>query len=335
MGARKKSAPKRGSLAFSPRKRARSLNPTIKYWPNITSAEVKPLGFAGYKAGMAHIYYVEEYKYSPYVGQEVFAPVTVVETPPLFVIGLNVYEIDFVGNRLRLFKTAFSEEIPDIVKRRIVTISTATGKMNLEEIEKNLDKVSVVRLLVSTQPTKAGIHKKTPEVFEIQVGGGSSVKERFEYAVDKLGKELDVTEVFNPGDVIDVIAVTKGKGFQGPVKRWGIKLLSHKARKSRRKPGALGPWKPTATRYTVPLAGQTGFHRRTIYHIKIMDIRDSSEEEMWPFRRYGVLRSKYVLLKGSVPGPAKRLIKMRFTARPVDAEMTKPVNITYIYRPPH
>lgn len=336
MGARKKHAPKRGSLAFSPRKRARSLNPTIKFWPSITSTEVKPLGFAGYKAGMAHIYYVEEYKYSPYVGQEVFAPVTIVETPPLFVIGINAYVMDGVHNRLRLFKTAYAESVPDFVKRRIVTLSTATAKMNLEEIEKNLDMVKILRLLVSTQPIKAGIHKKTPEVFELQLGGGSSIQDQFNYAVGKLGGEVDVTEVFKPGDVIDVIAVTKGKGFQGPVKRWGIKLLSHKSRKSRRKPGALGPWKPSATKYTVPLGGQTGFHRRTIYHIKIMDIRNAEEEEgQWPFRRYGVLRSKYLLLKGSVPGPAKRLIKMRFTVRPVDEELMKPVTITYIYRPPH
>lgn len=336
MGARKKHAPKRGSLAFSPRKRARSLNPTIKFWPSITSAEVKPLGFAGYKAGMTHIYYVEEYKYSPYLGQEVFVPVTIVETPSLYVIGLNAYVIDGIHNRLRLFKTAYAESIPDIVRRRIVTISTATGKMNLEEIEKNIGNIAILRLLVSTQPIKAGIHKKTPEVFELQLGGGRGINERFKYAVDKLGSEVDVTEVFKPGDVIDVIAVTKGRGFQGPVKRWGIKLLSHKARKSRRKPGALGPWKPSATRYTVPLAGQTGFHRRTTYHIKIMDIRDASEEEgLWPFRRYGVLRSKYLVLRGSVPGPAKRLIKMRFTVRPVDKELMKPVNITYVYRPPH
>ncbi len=331
MGARKKHAPKRGSLAFSPRKRARSLNPVIKYWPKLDVEGVKPLGFAGYKAGMTHVFYIDNYQYSPYAGQEVFSAVTIVETPPLRVIGLTSYTVDTVNNRLVNFKTAYAEEVPPFVKRRIVTFSSATGKKNLEEIEANLDKIKVLRLLVSTQPVLAGIHKKTPEVFELQLGGSSSIEEKFNYAKERLGGEIPVDEVFKPGDVIDVIAVTKGKGFQGPVKRWGIKLLSHKARKSRRKPGALGPWKPTATRYTVPLAGQTGFHRRTIYHVKILDIKKPEDfDHPLSFRRYGMLRNQFLFLKGSVPGPAKRLIKMRFTVRPVREEFTQPVEITYI-----
>lgn len=331
MGARKKSAPKRGSLAFSPRKRARSLNPTIKYWPNINVEGVKPLGFAGYKAGMTHIYYIDNYKFSPHYGQEVFSAVTIVETPPLRVIGINAYVIDYVNNRLRLFKTAYAEDVPDFVRRRIVTFSSTNARRNLEEIESNIDNIKIIRLLVSMQPILAGIHKKTPEIFELQLGGISDIKDKFNYALEKLGGEITVDEVFNPGDVIDVIAITKGKGFQGPVKRWGIKLLSHKARKARRKPGALGPWKPSATRYTVPLAGQTGFHRRTIYHVKIMDIMEPGDfDHPLPFRRYGIIKSQFLLLKGSIPGPPKRLIKMRFTARPVREEMKTPVEITYI-----
>ncbi len=330
MGARKKHAPKRGSLAFSPRKRARSLNPTIKYWPILDVPGVKLLGFAGYKAGMSHIYYIENYENSPYLGQELFAPVTIVETPPLKVIGIVSYAIDYTKNALVTFKTAYAEEAPDFVKRRIVTYAPTNAGKNLEEIEANLDKIRILRLLVATQPILAGIHKKTPEVFEIQLGGRSTISEKFEYAKKVLGDEIRVDDVFKPGDIIDVIAVTKGKGFQGPVKRWGIKLLSHKARKSRRKPGALGPWKPSATRYTVPLAGQTGFHRRTIYHIKIMAIKQPDEfDHPLSFRRYGVIKSTFLLLKGSVPGPPKRLIKMRFTVRPVKEGLAKPVEITY------
>jgi large subunit ribosomal protein L3 len=331
MGARKKSAPKRGSLAFSPRKRARSLNPVIKFWPNVDVEETVPLGFAGYKVGMTHIFYVEIYKYSPYVGQEVFSPVTLIETPPLMVIGVSGYVVDVDSNRFIIYRTAYAEEVPDFVRRRIVTFSSSTSRKNLEDIESNLDNIKFIRLLVSTQPVLAGIHKKTPEVFEVQLGGKSSVEEKFEYAKSKLGEEIDIEEVFRSGDVIDVISVSRGKGFQGPVKRWGIKLLSHKSRKSRRKPGALGPWKPTATRYTVPLAGQTGFHRRTLYHVKIMGIKTAEEfDHPLSFSRYGVIKSKFVLLKGSVPGPAKRLVKMRFTSRPLAEEFKKPIEITYL-----
>lgn len=331
MGARKKHAPKRGSLAFSPRKRARSLNLPFKFWPSIDYEGVKPLGFAGYKAGMTHIFYIENYKYSPHAGQEVFSPVTIIETPPLKVIGLVGYTLDHINNRFTAVKTAYADEIPTFVKRRIVTLSTSTSKKNLEELESNIENIVILRLLLSTQPILAGIHKKTPEIFEIQLGGKSTIEEKFNYAKEKLGEDIDVEEIFNPGDVIDVMAVTKGKGFQGPVKRWGIKLLSHKSRKSRRKPGALGPWKPSATKYTVPLSGQTGFHRRTVYHVKIMAIKKPDDyEDQLSFRRYGVLKSKFLLLRGSVPGPSKRLIKMRFTVRKVRKEFTQPVEITYI-----
>ncbi len=331
MGARKKHAPKRGSLAFTPRKRAKSLNPDIKTWPKIDSPEPKLLGFSGYKAGMTHVYYIDEYQFSPYKGQEIFSAVTIVETPPLFMLGIVGYKIDKQANALRSAYTVVSEDFPENVKRRIKTLVGRDVTDKLSKLESMLDELAVLRMLVATQPTKAGIHKKKPEVFEIQIGGGSDIAQQFKYAVDILGKEVDVDDVFSPGDVIDVIAVTKGKGFQGPVKRWGIKLLSHKSRKARRKPGALGPWKPSATRYTVPLAGQMGFHRRTIYNIKILDIKKPDDfDHPLPFHKYGVVKSKFLILKGSVPGPAKRLIKMRFAVRPVKEEMKTPVKITYM-----
>jgi len=331
MGARKKSAPKRGSLAYTPRKRAKSLNPEIKTWPILHSDKPKLLGFSGYKAGMTHVYYVDEYKFSPYKGQEIFSAVTVVETPPLFMLGIVGYKIDSTSNSLKKAYTIISDNFPQEITRRIKTLVARNTSEKIQKMESMLEELSIIRMLVATQPIKAGIHKKKPEVFEIQIGGGRDIADRFSYAVELLGKEVEVDDVFSPGDVIDVISVTKGKGFQGPVKRWGIKLLSHKSRKARRKPGALGPWKPSATRYTVPLSGQTGFHRRTIYNVKVLDIRDPNEfDRQIPFHRYGIIKSKFLLLKGSVPGPAKRLIKMRYAIRPVKEEMKVPVKITYI-----
>ena len=331
MGARKKHAPKRGSLAYTPRKRAKSLVPDIKTWPDIDANEPKILGFAGYKAGMTHVYYLDEYKFSPYRGQEIFSPVTIVETPPIFVLGIVGYKIDSVKNALVSYKSVITPDYPDFVKRRVKTLKIKNFETSVKEFENSLPELSVLRLLISMQPIKAGIRKKKPEIFEIQIGGKVSLEEKYNYAKNLLGKEIEVDQVFSPGDIIDVISVTKGKGFQGPVKRWGIKLLSHKSRKARRKPGALGPWKPSATRYTVPLAGQTGFHRRTIYHLKILDIKSPDEfDHPISFHKYGQIRSKFILIKGSVPGPVKRLIRMRYTVRKVREEMTTPVKLTYI-----
>lgn len=331
MGARKKHAPKRGSLAFTPRKRAKSIVPTIKYWPEIEISGVVPLGFAGYKAGMTGVFYIDNYKYSPTYGKEIFTAATVIETPPLYILGINAYSINYYENALKCLSTAIAQDFPDYIRRRIKTLKGGNPDA-LEKIEENLDKIAVLRLLVAAQPFKAGIHKKKPEIFEIQLGGRSTIEEKWEYAKEILGNELDITHVFKPGQYVDVIAVTKGKGFQGPVKRFGIKILHHKARKTKRKPGALGPWKPSATMYTVPLFGQLGFHRRTIYKLKILDILTPDKfEKPLEFRRYGILKSRFILLKGSVPGPPKRLIKMRYTVRPVSEGMESPVEITHMY----
>ena len=51
---------------------------------------------------------------------------------------------------------------------------------------------------------------------------------------DLIGKEIIIDEVFKEGAFLDVHGVTKGKGFQGPVKRHGIMLRHHKSEKSRR-----------------------------------------------------------------------------------------------------
>jgi len=309
MGHRKKHAPKRGSLAYYPRKRAKSLVPTIKTWPRVEVAEPILLGFAGYKAGMIGLTYIENDKNSIHYGKEIFTAATIVETPPLAAIGVVGYGIDDERDSMRALCTAFATILPRDLDRKIKNVSTATAEENLERLKAEADNLVSVRVLFATQPREAGISKKKPEVFEVEVGGITSVQERLEYAISLLGKRVSVGEVFKPGDVIDVVAVTKGKGFQGPVKRFGIKILTRKARKVKRKPGSLGPWNPAAKMYTVPSAGQMGFHRRTIYRVKILDIRraeETTEAENLSFPRYGVVKSDYMILKGSVPGPAKR-----------------------------
>ncbi|RLG60653.1 50S ribosomal protein L3 [Candidatus Geothermarchaeota archaeon] len=334
MGARKKHAPKRGSLAFLPKKRAKSIVPTIKTWPELEVNRPVLLGFAGYKAGMTGVVYIENNPNSPDYGKEIYTAATVVETPPIFVLGIVAYHVLEEKNALGTFCTAYAKDVPDFIKRRIVTISTKTSEENLKRIEENLDEVVKFRILAAMQPHLAGIHKKTPEVFELEIGGKVSIEEKFEYAKSILGKTVKVSEVFKPGDLIDVIAVTKGKGFQGPVKRWGIKTLPPKSRKCKRKPGALGPWTPSAVMYTVPGAGQLGFHRRTIYRIKILDVKTVEDKKAVlnvPFHKYGVLKNSYLILMGSVPGPAKRIILMRHTIRPIKVA-TPPPEIIYVQR---
>lgn len=306
--------PRRGSRAYWPRKRARSIVARIRRWPKVD--EVKLLGFAAYKVGMLHIVGVEMHKNSPFYGQERVYSATVLEAPPLRVLGVRVYGKTPYG--LKALGEVWAKEIPKDLER-VFTVPKEGSYFEeqikkLEELKPNVEQV---RVIVATQPRLSGIGKKKPEVFEIAVGGPAS--KALEYALSLLGREVGVTEVFKEGDYCDVISVTRGKGFQGVVKRYGVMQMPrwHKHRKGHRRIGSVGPKRPAVMFYT-PFAGQTGFHQRTEYNKPILKIGDAAKENInppggWP--HYGLIKGTYILIEGSLPGPPKRLVKLRLPIR--------------------
>ncbi|NOQ47699.1 MAG: 50S ribosomal protein L3, partial [Methanococcoides sp.] len=88
--------PRRGSLAYSPRKRAQSHIPRFRSWPE-SDAEPKLQGFAGYKVGMTHIIMIDDVKHSLTEGTEISVPVTVIETPAIRVAAIRAYGKDTYG----------------------------------------------------------------------------------------------------------------------------------------------------------------------------------------------------------------------------------------------
>jgi len=322
--------PRKGSLAYSPRKRASKETPRIKSWPRIQ--ELKPLAFAGYKAGMTHILMVDNRKNSPTEGMEISTPVTVIETPPITVMGVRAYEKTSRG--LRTLADILADNLKEELRRKISPPGDKyDSEAAIKKIEENKEHIREIRILVHTNPSLAAIPKKKPEIFECAIGG-ENIEEKLEHALELMGKDIRATEVFSEGEYVDAIAVTKGKGFQGPVKRWGIRIQYGKAARSSkgRHIGSLGPWTPSRTMWTVPQAGQMGYHRRTEYNKKILKIGEASEtDQINPdggFIRYGIVKNDHILLKGSVPGPAKRLIILRKAIRaPDDIEAPK---LTYI-----
>jgi large subunit ribosomal protein L3 len=324
----KKHAPKRGSRAFLPKKRAKSIVGRIQYWPY---AEEGPqlLGFAGYKAGMTHIFMVENRDRSPDFGKEVFSSVTVLDAPPMLVCGIRAYTRSPDG--LKPLTEAWMRDVPENLSRLLKIPPKGDSEEALEQISIDLDEVAELRVISLTQPKEAGISKKKPELMEIKVGGGLA-EEQFEYARGLLGKTIGVSDIFKPGEFVDVVGVTKGKGFQGVVKRWGIKIRQRKSRKHTREVASLGPWTPKRVMPAVPRSGQMGFHHRTEYNKMILNI-GSSGSEITPsggFNRYGVVKGDYLLLKGSTLGPQKRLIKLRKAVRKPRGEEAAP-NITYVH----
>jgi len=336
MGHRKKHAPRHGSLAFLPRKRAASIKGHLRHWQD-NAEEINFLGFAGFKAGMTHITYIEDQRNSPYFGRELMKPVTIIEVPPLILIGIRVYNEDDYG------KYALGELM------NLESNNYLTRKINIpnpenynfeekkEKLINNLNHTSEIRGLFQTQPYLTALPRKKPDLIEIKLNSLNNPKETLNFAIEKLGKEIRAREILKEGELVDIIAVTKGKGFQGPVRRYGVRILSRKNSKIRRAVACIGPWHPSRVLYTVPRAGQLGFHQRTEYHKRIMLIGEN-EEEINPkggFIRYGKIQGDYLLMLGSIPGSKKRLIRIRKTIRPLRSFITQTPEITFISRESH
>ncbi|MDH5690753.1 MAG: 50S ribosomal protein L3 [Candidatus Bathyarchaeota archaeon] len=328
MGHRKKHAPRHGSLAYLPRGRAKRTVGRIRFWPKVEEGPTL-LGFMGYKAGMTHIMMVEDKPGSLNLGKEASHPATILDVPPIIVFAVRAYVKNQYG--LQTFTEAWMKSPPKDFDRALVLPEQFNTEENLKKIEENLEEIAEIRLLAATQPRLAGVPKKKPDIMEIKVDGGS-IKEQIEYAKSLLGKTVSITDVFKEGHFMDVVAITKGKGFQGPVKRWGIKILPRKSRKTKRGVAAIGPWKPPRVLYTVPRAGQMGYHQRTEYNKRILKIGIDGKNvtPKGGFLKYGEVKGTYVIVDGSLPGPAKRLVRLRHPARSPKKILETPPNITYI-----
>lgn len=301
-----RSGPRRGSKAFYPRRRAKRIFPTVKHFRGEGLS-----GFVGYKAGMMHVVALDNYDKSPSYGMSVSIPCTIIEAPALFCFGVIAYRKTLYG--LSPVSTVYHDKL-DKELSRVFVLPKKPNKENAKKIEKEIGSVAEVRLLLHTQPKKIKLKKK-PEVFELPVL--KPAPEAWKLAMERLGKEIKVSEILKEGEYIDVTAVTTGRGIQGPVKRFGVKIQHHKAGAHRRRPGAIGGWHPARVLWTVPMAGQHGFQRRTDYNKRIIKMADNPKElsPAGGIQNYGELKESCILVMGSVPGPKKRLIFMRKALR--------------------
>ena len=198
--------------------------PRIKAWPS--NEEPKLLGLAGYKAGMTHAMVVDNDKNSPSHGMTVFTPVTVLEVPPLVIMGIRSYEKTAHG--LKAITEVIADNLDEELSRKITLPKDYDKSEAIAKIQDALDKTEDVRVLVHTNPKMASVPKKKPEIFECALGGNSA-EEKLNYALNLLGEEVRASDIFNEGQYVDAIATTKGKGVQGVVKRWNIRIQYGKA----------------------------------------------------------------------------------------------------------
>lgn len=305
----KTGSPRHGSMQFWPRARAKKEVARIRTFPTIT--EVQPVGIAGYKVGMTHVTFTDNRKNSRTKGDLVRWPVTVIEVPPMQVIGARFYKDDYKGINPGIEIKA--EKLDKELARRITLPKKSSKKITDIKPEDYND----VRLILATQPGLTGIGKKKPSILEMGLGG--NMEEKYNYVKENLGKTLEAKDIFKEGDLIDSHGVTKGKGFQGAVKRFGINLRESKSEKTIRGSGSLGPWKAQAhVMYRVPAAGKMGFHLRTEYNKVLVKISENPEEVnvKGGYLRYGEVKNPCLLIKGSIQGSSKRLITFNKALRP-------------------
>ena len=295
--------PRHSTKQYWPRKRSRKVHALVKSWISLNN--VKLLGFAGYKAGMTNIIIKDNRPNSIDKGDQVSIPVTVIECPILKIFSVKFYKKSPYGKNV--LAEIQNSKLDKSLSRKV---NVAKKIKDLSEIEGRIGDFDDLRIVVYTLPKKTGLGKKTPDIFELGIGG-KNINEKFEFVKGIWNSDLRVSDVFKSGIKVDIHSITTGKGFQGGVKRFGLQLRSHKSEKKRR--GAVyGPERPGKILWGALMPGKMGFLLRTEHNKDVMFIGNKPEEinPKGGFLHYGNVRSDYVLLKGSVPGPAKRLITM-------------------------
>jgi large subunit ribosomal protein L3 len=294
--------PRHGSMQYWPRVKAKRPYAKIRSWT--TTSKDPLLGFMGYKVGMTHVMAIDTRKTSVSKGEEIFIPVTVIECPPLKIAGIRLYKVAYKG------KHAATEILFKVDKDLLRKITHQKVHKEIAELDKlNAKDYTDARVLVYTQPRFAGLGKKRPELFEVALNG--TVADKIKFVKDNHDKELPVNTFFKEGEFVDVHAVTIGKGLQGPVKRFGVTFKNHKTEKGVRRVGTLGGWSGQGHfLYRVAHPGQTGYHLRTEFNKQLVKVgtkpEDVNPKGGWP--QYGLVKSTYVMIRGSVAGPQKRAI---------------------------
>merc|ERR1712147_132793 len=345
---RKFEAPRHGSKGFLPKKRAKRHRGKVKAFPKDDAKKpVHLTAFLGFKAGMTHIVREVDRPGSKVNKKEVVEAVTIIETPPLIAIGVVGYIQTPRG--LRALKTVWAEHIGEEAKRRFYKNWSQSKKkaftksctkwaddLGKKEIEKDLNQIkkycTVVRVICHTQQQLLRRRQKKAHIVEIQLNGGA-IADKVNFAREHFEKKVPIKSVFAQDEMIDVIGVTKGKGYKGVTSRWHTRKLPRKTHKGLRKAACIGAWHPSRVQYTVARAGQKGYHHRTemnkkIYRIgrgihtkkgKVVkdnastdyDLTEKTITPMGGFPHYGEVNNDFVMIKGCCMGPKKRVITLR------------------------
>lgn len=327
----RKQGPRKGSMQVWPRKRSHDFLPRTNWKPilsRLSNTSTKPtisatnsslktnfLGFIGYKAGMASAFVKDNTADSMTKNKRIILPVTILECPSMKILAVRFYKNNKVS------KEILNEVLEKELKR---VIRMPKNKINAKElIEKvKLEDFDDVKAVVYSEVKKTGL-KKTPDIAEIAISGIK--QEKLDFIKNNLNKEITINDVFVKG-LVDVRGITKGKGFEGAVQRFGTRLRFHKSEKGVRRLGSIGAWHPIGVRFRVPMPGQMGFHTRMCLNLPILTSKKLDEKDnivKKVFTNYGNVKSDFIILIGSVQGSEKRQLLITTALRPSKKQVKK------------
>ena len=346
MSHRKFESARHGSLQFMPRKRSTHHRGRVRSFPADNQSYRPHLtAFIGYKAGCTHVVREVNRQDHKLNKKEVVEAVTIVEAPPMMVVGIVGYIETPRG--LRPLTTLWAQHMDESFLRRFYKNWYRSKKKAFKKYRKNknyeIDQkqverlkkhCKVIRVIAHSQIRKIKIGQKKAHVMEIQVNGGN-VSQKVDFAIKLLEKPVPVDKVFKKDENIDIIGVSKGKGYEGVTTRYGVRALPRKTRKGLRKVGCIGAWHPARVMFTVGRSGQDGYHHRTERNKKIFRIGKSALTEegrsnastesditrktitpLGGFSHYGTVREDYLMIKGSTVGVPKRVLTLRKSFQP-------------------
>ncbi|UAL52441.1 MULTISPECIES: 50S ribosomal protein L3 [Metabacillus] len=178
-----------------------------------------------------------------------------------------------------------------------VTVIEATGNVVLQLKTVESDGYEAVQVGFSDKRDKLSNKPAKGHVAKANTAPKRFVREfRGEAGEYEVGQEVKV-DIFSTGDVVDVTGISKGKGFQGSIKRHNQSRgpMSHGSRYHRR-PGSMGPVAPNRVFKNKLLPGRMGGERITVQNLEIIKVD---------------VERNLLLIKGNVPGPKKALITVK------------------------
>ena len=359
MSLRKFEHPRCGSLQYLPKKRTKHHRGRVRSFPKDDKSAAPHLtAFIGFKAGMTHVCREIDRPGSKIHKKESIEAVTIVETPPMVVVGAVGYVE--TPNGLRTKTTVWASHLSDEVKRRFYKNWYRSKKKAFTKYAKKAaeapqsfetaiaaikSECQVVRVLAHTQMKKLNLRQKKAHLVEIQINGGDT-SAKVDFAKSLFEQEVDIKQIFGEGECLDVCAATKGHGFAGVISRWGVTRLPRKTHRGLRKVACIGAWHPARVSTTVGRAGQRGYHHRTEINKRILRMgakgddnagsteNDLTEKGITPvggFPHYGVINEDWLMLKGCIAGTKKRPVTLRKSIVPVtNRALLEPINLKFI-----